>query len=124
MWFFHCHIDWHMTMGMGLVFDVESETVERYPEDMPLCGDAVTADVYRKDSSGGGQEEEEAAAAGFSSGEVAGVALGTSFVSLIVAAGGVYVYMYVFVASNKGGEARHQVAEMTDSPLQNEDRHL
>lgn len=41
MWLFHCHIDWHMVMGMAVVFDVASETIGKYPNDYPLCGSAV-----------------------------------------------------------------------------------
>jgi hypothetical protein len=41
MWLFHCHIDWHIVMGMSVVFDVASERVGKYPIDYPLCGSAV-----------------------------------------------------------------------------------
>jgi L-ascorbate oxidase len=40
MWLFHCHVDWHMEMGMGIVIDVDSETIRSGPPPgYHLCGD-------------------------------------------------------------------------------------
>jgi hypothetical protein len=40
MWMMHCHIDWHMTLGMALVFDVDSASLRNttLPTDTALCG--------------------------------------------------------------------------------------
>ena len=38
MHLFHCHIDWHMVMGMGMVFDIASEAAGVPPADYELCG--------------------------------------------------------------------------------------
>jgi len=40
MWLFHCHIGWHMEMGMALVFDESSELVPPPPSDYGMCGAA------------------------------------------------------------------------------------
>jgi len=40
MWLFHCHIGWHMEMGMALVFDESSELVSPPPSDYEVCGAA------------------------------------------------------------------------------------
>eukprot|EP01032_Pedospumella_encystans_P011485 gene11485-13351_t len=40
MWLFHCHIGWHMEMGMALVFDEASELVSPPPADYGMCGAA------------------------------------------------------------------------------------
>lgn len=40
MWLLHCHVAWHATMGMAVVFDAASELVGKYPDDMELCGSA------------------------------------------------------------------------------------
>lgn len=91
-------------MGMALVLDVESETVERYPQDMPLCGKAMTADVYRKDS---------ASSSDYTAEEVAGVAVGVFFGTLIVVAGGVYVYL-----KKTNAASRHEkMSDTADSHL-------
>lgn len=42
MWLFHCHVSWHATMGMGVVFDVDSAGVWDscdLPSDYGYCGD-------------------------------------------------------------------------------------
>jgi hypothetical protein len=100
-------------MGMGLVLDVESETIERYPEDMPLCGDAIASDAYR---------EADSDSTSYSSGEVAGIAVGTFFVTLIIAAGGFYIFL---TRNSVAARSRHEMTEITaDSPMQNENRDL
>lgn len=102
-------------MGMGLVLDVESETVDRYPEDMPLCGDAVAEDVYREDSS----SDSEDGGGSFTSSEVMGIAFGVFFAALIVVAIGFYIYL------TKTTVGRHQMAsDSTPMHMQNEDRNL
>lgn len=78
MWFFHCHVDWHSSMGMGVVFDVESEAVERYPADMALCGEAIARDVYRSDTAASNSNEGES----FSESQILGVAFGCFFGAL------------------------------------------
>jgi len=40
MWLFHCHIGWHMEMGMAVVFDEASELVSPPPADYGMCGAA------------------------------------------------------------------------------------
>ena len=40
MWLFHCHIGWHMEMGMALVFDESSELAPAPPGDYGMCGAA------------------------------------------------------------------------------------
>ena len=118
MWFFHCHIDWHMTMGMALVLDVESETVERYPVDMPLCGDALAEDVYREASA----SDSDSNSGSFTTSEVVGVAVGVFVAALIVVSGGFYIYLRKI-----GGGSHHLAGVTSSSPMQmqeNEDRNL
>jgi len=38
MWLFHCHIDWHVEMGMGFAFDISSEKSPPPPLDYQFCG--------------------------------------------------------------------------------------
>eukprot|EP01032_Pedospumella_encystans_P011483 gene11483-13349_t len=40
MWLFHCHIGWHMEMGMALVFDEASEMIPPPSADYGMCGAA------------------------------------------------------------------------------------
>jgi len=42
MWFFHCHLDAHVPMGLGMVFAVENGTTPGSmlpppPDDLPMC---------------------------------------------------------------------------------------
>ncbi|XP_045202845.2 uncharacterized protein LOC123556306 [Mercenaria mercenaria] len=38
-WFFHCHIQFHLSIGMGLLVQVgEAENMPRVPHDFPRCG--------------------------------------------------------------------------------------
>ena len=42
MWFFHCHLDAHVPMGLGMVFSVENGTTPESmlpppPADLPMC---------------------------------------------------------------------------------------
>jgi len=55
MHLFHCHIDWHMVMGMGMVFDVASEAAGSPPADYGLCGNIspvrfAAIDQYKRGS--------------------------------------------------------------------------
>lgn len=39
-WFMHCHIDWHMTIGMGLVIQVgDIDEMTPTPDNFPMCHD-------------------------------------------------------------------------------------
>ncbi|CEM04768.1 unnamed protein product [Vitrella brassicaformis CCMP3155] len=38
MWLFHCHIDWHLAMGMGFTFSVQPELVQPPPKEFDMCG--------------------------------------------------------------------------------------
>lgn len=51
-WLFHCHITWHMEMGMAVVFDEYSEKVTSSPpNDYPYCGAGVSLSRQTKTSS-------------------------------------------------------------------------
>ena len=47
---FHCHIAWHMIMGMGMIFDVASELLEAPPEEYQTCGSVTPAMLIKQDS--------------------------------------------------------------------------
>ena len=98
-------------MGMGLVLDVESESIEQYPDDMPLCGEAIVGDSYRSD---GGENEPIYS---FSSLELAGTLLAVALGTLIISFGTIFAYI---TWSRKNGDnlPLAQETEMTDSPLQ------
>lgn len=39
-WLMHCHFEWHLGIGMGLVFQVgDTAQMKRLPLNMPQCGD-------------------------------------------------------------------------------------
>jgi len=41
-WFFHCHITFHVEIGMGLIFQVgETSEMPRPPVNFPKCGDYI-----------------------------------------------------------------------------------
>jgi hypothetical protein len=115
MWFFLCHIDWHMTMGMGMVLDVESETVEQYPADMPLCGEAVSFDVLRN-----GRSEDDNDS--FTHHDVVVIVVTTFLVTIATVA--VVFLAHKHFTKSSAKNSGHRMADITDSPLQNEDRHL
>lgn len=107
MWFFHCHVDWHIGMGMGLVIDVESETVTKYPRDIPLCGKSITQDTYREGNLDSSKE--------FSTMDVVGIALGCTVVTLLLSTASMLMYTR--------NDRRHKELTMqaTASPFQNEE---
>ncbi len=38
-WLLHCHIDWHMEIGMSLIVQVgEPSEMQKVPRDFPKCG--------------------------------------------------------------------------------------
>jgi len=57
MWLFHCHIEWDFESGMGLVFDVASETLWSsglaLPSNYGFCGD-INANTPNPHASSGG----------------------------------------------------------------------
>lgn len=39
-WLFHCHVEWHMMMGMALLYSVEPyESMVSPPRDLPVCSE-------------------------------------------------------------------------------------
>lgn len=39
-WLLHCHLEWHLATGMGLVLQVgEIEDMVKAPKNFPTCGD-------------------------------------------------------------------------------------
>ena len=44
---FHCHVGWHLEMGMGVVFDESSEQVGAPPGDYAMCGIDGTYEVLQ-----------------------------------------------------------------------------
>jgi hypothetical protein len=52
-WFLHCHIDWHLALGMALVVDVGWNTsyvgTVSPPDGLPLCGPVCTAATVNHD---------------------------------------------------------------------------
>lgn len=39
-WIFHCHMDWHLSIGMSVMIQVgEVHEMRRPPDDFPRCGD-------------------------------------------------------------------------------------
>ena len=50
MWLFHCHVDWHAEMGMGVVFNVTGgKKNDPLPSDYGYCGDLTSALVMSSD---------------------------------------------------------------------------
>jgi len=37
-WLFHCHVDWHVEMGMAVVFEVAPTKIPAPPKMTPVCG--------------------------------------------------------------------------------------
>uniref|UniRef100_A0A1Y1K8C1 Laccase n=2 Tax=Photinus pyralis TaxID=7054 RepID=A0A1Y1K8C1_PHOPY len=51
-WLFHCHIEFHMEIGMALVLKVgEHHEMAPVPENFPKCGDFVPKDRHSKEKS-------------------------------------------------------------------------
>ena len=46
-WLFHCHMNWHNHLGMGLVIKVGNveETIQPPPKGFPKCGNFVGCSV-------------------------------------------------------------------------------
>ena len=38
VWLFHCHIEFHLFMGMGVVFEARVEQVGMLPTSIMVCG--------------------------------------------------------------------------------------
>lgn len=94
-------------MGMGVVLDVESEKVEKYPSDMPVCGEAFASDVYRKDT----DDVDES----FSFGEIMMIVMAVIAAVIVVL---IFLYKYL---STKGS---NPMAGLANSPLHDVDRQL
>jgi hypothetical protein len=53
IWLMHCHVAWHLTMGMALVFDIASEELWKsatLPADYGFCG-LITSNTARSSTS-------------------------------------------------------------------------
>jgi L-ascorbate oxidase len=96
MWLFHCHVGWHTTMGMSVLFDIASERVGPYPSDLSLCGEAVTR-VYQQCAVSGGTHNDQNSDA-LTTTEVAAIATVVTFV--VTACVALMIY-YLLVGSSR-----------------------
>jgi Multicopper oxidase len=47
MWYFHCHNEWHLAMGLAMVFGEGLDHLPRLPPDLPTnCGNFAPHDEF------------------------------------------------------------------------------
>jgi L-ascorbate oxidase len=94
MWLFHCHISWHMSIGMQFLLDIASEMLWRHrnlrlPVDYGTCG-RVTAQTTKPSYI---QSETETSK---ECSDSTGVIIGTTFGSFIAGLAAAYMIFYFY----------------------------
>lgn len=96
MWLLHCHVAWHATMGMGVMFDAASELVGKYPDDMALCGSApervATMSEYQSEGKSDTKDEN------YSKSDLLAAILSTFFGTIVL---GIIVILIFFMTRSR-----------------------